>query len=272
MSPIRRIHAPHVQPLEVWDLMVQGRSLYSWQDDPCFCERLVEGLERWRAGTATFEAGPTAPRQAGVAFDSVYLTGAGVNRPGLREALAGAGHVVTVDPEPAFPGCQGAVALAGDAQVLGVDLGQTGVKAWQGRHRVRRVRDWSELPLRTAGLPEAALQEGYERLLALIVAAIRALPLAPPRTAVLALPTQVSDDGAVAGCTYPYSSPHRTFLADLTLRAGLADTAWQVLNDAELAAHSAAVQLGPERTGSVLVLTFGFGVGAALLTRGAQAL
>jgi hypothetical protein len=76
---------------------------------------------------------------------------------------------------------------------------------------------------------------------------------------IVALPCEFTPAGEPRGCTYCWSDPDPLLLAELAWVAGAELLA---LNDAELAAVAAAPHLPVDRWS--LVLTIGFGVGAAL--------
>lgn len=264
--PVTRVRDPRIQPLEVWDTQVQGRSLFAWQTEACFGARMAEALRLLRAGDATFGTTLAVVRGAPLFFESLYLTGAGVRRPGLVESIREEGFVCQVDDEPAYPGVAGARELAGTDDVLGIDVGQTAIKTWWRGRRVRTPRDWARLPA-PGDVPDSERDRHRASFIDFFGEAARALlgEEAPP-TVVLALPTQVSDAGVLSGCTYPFPTPDPTLLGELLAAGALQDAEVRVLNDAELAATSAKRKLAGTSRGGVLVLTFGYGVGAALWT------
>lgn len=90
-----------------------------------------------------------------------------------------------------------------------------------------------------------------------------------PRALVFALPAKLDDDGTPHSSNYAGMAGDRALLSDALEMGGLAGLPLFVVNDAELAALSA--RLDPRLAGfrKVLVLTLGFGIGAALIHRGA---
>ena len=92
---------------------------------------------------------------------------------------------------------------------------------------------------------------------------IRGLGADPPEPLVVALPSRLDDAGVPEGSSYIGMAGDALLLPDVVAAAGLGDTGILVLNDAELAAHSA--RLTARVQAGTLVLTIGFGVGAALL-------
>ena len=84
---------------------------------------------------------------------------------------------------------------------------------------------------------------------------------------VFALPARLGNDGTPASSNYAGMRGDRALTTDALELVGLPGVTLLVLNDAELAALS--VRCDPRLAGfrKVLVLTLGFGIGAALLNR-----
>jgi chitin deacetylase len=80
---------------------------------------------------------------------------------------------------------------------------------------------------------------------------------------VVALPGELAEDGTPGASSYQGTQNHRDLLPDALQQAHLSPATIGVINDAELAAVSAS--LLPEAAEKTLVLTLGFGLGAALL-------
>ena len=139
-----------------------------------------------------------------------------------------------------------------------VDLGQTAAKVQVGAHRQRHPRDWTRIPRSPADL--AAAQDA---LRAWLVGLLRGL--GPLDALVLGLPCELGADGALGPCTWPWADGDDRLIPTILAEAGLQDVPALLLNDAELAAASAA--LDPRCAhGTTLVLTLGFGVGGAVLS------
>jgi predicted NBD/HSP70 family sugar kinase len=88
-----------------------------------------------------------------------------------------------------------------------------------------------------------------------------------PRALVFALPTRLDDDGTPRSSNYAGMRGDRTLLPDALQMAGLTNVPLFVLNDAELAALGALTDPRLAGFNKVLVLTLGFGLGAALIAR-----
>ena len=80
----------------------------------------------------------------------------------------------------------------------------------------------------------------------------------------LALPCEISQTGELGTCSYPWCAGD-TIVPEILAAAGLDEVPTLLLNDAELAAIGVAAD---PFAAPALVLTLGFGVGAALLRGG----
>jgi hypothetical protein len=230
---LKRARMADVRPLEVWDHVIDGKTLFAWQSDASFPERVVKLVES-------------------LAAPNVYLAGGRADLAAIADAVRGSGRHAHVDAGGPFAGIAGAARLAGP-DAMGLDIGQTSIKAWHGDKRVRHPRDWSALPL-------ADEHPRYEdKLVAAVDAVLRELGARSP-TAVVAVPAEVDDACVMQGSSYPYPVPNTRLLERIAELTQAADVL--VCNDAELVAHSAATVTEARPT---LVLTFGWGVGAALL-------
>ncbi len=148
------------------------------------------------------------------------------------------------------------------ARGLVVDLGQSLLKISTPTRRWVHARDLSAIPPPPAG----DLARGREALVAWVAAALhQARRQAEPDAIVLALPCEVSADGTVGTCSYPWRAGD-CIASEVLAVAGLGGRPAYLVNDAELAAIG-LVEEGAAEDGT-LVLTIGFGVGAALVGPG----
>ncbi|HUB05376.1 MAG TPA: hypothetical protein VMB50_00155 [Myxococcales bacterium] len=241
---IRRFQSTEVLPLELFDVVVDGHPLYRHPRNRDFLSRLARVANLVRRGAAKREGGarPLAGRPA---FETVVLTGGAVPAEPWPGPL----------PARRLPGC----AEAGGRAILSqlsregavVDLGQSRLKGWWQK----RAIDVPRIPLPTG--PQAR-----ERLTSFVAESLSELCAGSvPDTLVLALPCEVSANGTLGECSYPWSRGDRTLVPEIAQKAGLADVV--ILNDAELAALGARAVFAS--TAPALVLTVGWGVGAALL-------
>jgi predicted NBD/HSP70 family sugar kinase len=152
---------------------------------------------------------------------------------------------------------------------LVIDVGQTAVKLMLAGERGLFRRDWQALP---AAESVPCIQPAHrQRLRSFVADAIRSFlqrtSARPPDVVVLALPCELDDQGVPGPCSYA-GLEHDSEFADAVLaEAGLADLPCLLLNDAELAAVSARARWDSLLLPRTLVVTLGFGVGAALLVR-----
>lgn len=233
MTPpsISVLETPGIAPLELWDAVVDGRTLFERRAEPSFYEALARAV-------AGHDIGRAAAR--------VAIVGGGADRVRAGEAFRATLAIVDDDP---FLAASSARALA-DAVV---DAGQTSIKAIGPRGRVRVERRGatfgSDLPRPIARLLEAVVEGGS------------------PIDVVLALPCTVTEiEGRIllGESSYPTQGDAQALVERLVELSATPIASVRLVNDAVLAARAVRTRLPPssERT---LVLTIGHGVGAALL-------
>ncbi len=245
-----RFRAPDVKHVPVAGLPCGRATLFSFLSLRALRDPRPEVV------TARFRAGFAALARS-FQPDLIYIGGGLSERPDLRAAIAGvpASRRVLWAREGRFVGEVGGRAIAG-ASALVCDVGQTAVKVSgaDGRRIHERpmpqpgsdgcdlagiafIRDVLAREVRTAG-PEAAL--------------------------VLSLPGELSDDFTPGHCSYRWGG--RVGLMEELLPGPIrGGREILVLNDAELAAESARVEVRPSAETVCLVLTLGYAPGAALL-------
>ena len=252
---LARHRDPRVVPLEVWDLVVDGRPLYRVARDGEFAAALGRAVEALIDGVAVSESAARFPELCRQIAQVVLVGGAAdaVAWPCSRVPA-----VPAIDPERcAEAGGLAILARAGQRGLV-VDLGQSRLKV-RGRRRRVYPRDLADIPVSARPVDGA----GRAALVAWVAAALReAAAETDPEAIVLALPCEVSERGELGTCSYPWSAGD-PIVAEILAAAGLTGTPTWLLNDAELAAIGVAAQ-GPVAA-PTLVLTLGFGVGGALL-------
>lgn len=224
---VRRWRSPHIQPLEIWDLPVDGQPLFH-----------LVGARARRSVSADRMAGalrevliPLADRWG---VEKIRVTGGLTGWAPLAEALHG-GRLQVGEHEPSW--WVGGRRLGGEVVA---DLGQTALKLGRGRIRLRIQRP--------AGLGCAAELVAWVR---------RCLvTLGWTDRMVIGLPCTLTDD-LIPGDSSYVGLEGRAEHVHAMLR-GVAGRAL-VLNDAELA----AIGVG-ERA---LVVTLGYAPGAAVVRR-----
>lgn len=233
-----RLRLPGITGLPLWDLMVEGVPLHRVRSG--FPAALGRAVALLAEGAARREDGS---RIAVGAFERVAIGGGGA---GAVIAAAVPGAFLLDDP--AWVAAAGGAALLrelGARRGAIVDFGQTAVKAISAERRTRHPRE-----------------PGERAVLDVLVAILTGLDR--PDALILAMPCEVGDDLALGTCSYPWSEGDADLLPEALRRAGLTDIPTRVLNDAELAARSAACDVRC-RSGRTLVLTIGNGIGGALL-------
>jgi hypothetical protein len=249
---------PHegIVPLEVWDLMVDGRSLFACRAEATFYDALAAAVLALRRGEATREEGT---RLGAVPWDAVLLVGGAVDAVRARAAFAARGIALEVSvSDPCYVARLALEVLAEhDREAVVVDVGQTAIKA-AGPHGVVHRRHEGEV--------------GEQAALASAIAAATSAACREhrPTTLLLALPCEVTmTHGApvLGASTLPTAGDGSALGAALRARLPWACETWLV-NDAVLAAWALARRRPGVAAGRArLVLTLGFGVGAALIER-----
>jgi hypothetical protein len=163
------------------------------------------------------------------AFRHIHLLGGNAGRPGVAQALN-----ATVGEEPIFAAARAGARLAPAC----ADVGQTAIKL------VARGSTW----LRPREDSRGFVAEALAGL--------------GPGPCLLALPCALEDDLSLTSCSYGWAAGD---LLPLLEAANLDSENALIVNDAELAAVAAMSDPQVPATIRTLVLTLGFGVGAALL-------
>jgi hypothetical protein len=215
-------------------------------------------LERLRAGEARTGTGNGGlDRAAG--FEHAVFCGGGALNPSLDSQLRRARPAFSyeIDSSGPYAAARGAAAVAAESgweRWTALDLGQTQLKVVTPRGSFCLPRDTSLLPYRTAANTTPDCRRHLRDLLR--SGLDRARPIAgPPDGVVLGLPVEIDAAGRMAPATYPGLEGGLAEVFD-----GLFETPVAVLNDAVLAARG----FPPQPPRKTLVLTLGFGVGAAL--------
>ncbi len=259
-----RVKPENILPLELWDLRVDDGILWDHMSSPEFGRVLRGALMKVWAGTAVTRSEGPVPEQA-KQFGSLYLAGGGAAAV-LEELKRGPWQAVYCSEENEFSGEAGGFHILQKHHRQGwvLDLGQSALKLSADGRRWTWPRDFGRLPVRSGNTPPEAPQRiELRRFLTNAVREIRGLGADPPEALVVALPSRLDDAGVPEGSSYIGMSGDALLLPDAVAAAGLGDTGILVLNDAELAAQSA--RLTARVQAGTLVLTIGFGVGAALL-------
>jgi hypothetical protein len=228
---------PGLMGLEIWHGLARHTTLDQLRDDkPAYYAGLAEFLTRLHAGAAENAEGESLSDAAG--FTELLVAG------GEAAPLAFPHRLLPPDPFCARRGAEAIWAEFGWRRPVAIDLGQTQLKLMTPSASLVFPR---RLPYGRAALPEA---EGRERLRAFVGEALAAA--GPYDGVVLGLPIRISAEGVAESSTYPglYGPVEDVF--------GRMD--WVVVNDAVLTARGYPPADGTKR----LVMTMGFGVGAAL--------
>ncbi len=257
---LARHRDPRVVPIEVWDLVLDGVPLYRIDRGPGFGAALGRVAEALLDGCAASESGARYP-EACRGIRRVVLAGGAAGEVSGTSARLPAERAEDADA-CAERGGRAILARAGRRGLV-VDLGQSRLKIASDVGRRVHVRDLAAIPVSRRPVDG----RGREALRAFVVDALRdAAAEALPEAIVLALPCEISADGTLGTCSYPWREGDDIF-AEILARAGLSSVPTWLVNDAELAALGVA-ERGPTPE-TTLVLTVGWGVGGALIQGGA---
>jgi hypothetical protein len=258
---LARHRDPRVAPLELWDLVVDGVPLYRVDRGAGFGAALGRAVESLIDGVAVSESGARFPAECHDIREVVLVGGA------AGEVVWASDRVparLAADAEHcAEQGGRALLAQLG-ARGLVVDLGQSRLKVSGARRRVY-PRDLAAIPVSSRPVDG----NGRAALVTFVAAALREATRDEqgderPAAIVLALPCEISQTGELGTCSYPWCAGD-TIVPEILAAAGLDEVPTLLLNDAELAAIGVAAD---PFAAPALVLTLGFGVGAALLRGG----
>lgn len=267
---VERVRWPGVLPVEVGDLLVDGME---------FRERVLawglgatvrRAIELLHAGEgATRSNGPLSSSVAN--FDAVLLVGGRARETDLGPSLAGLKPAICFGTEGIFAGESGGFRILDQRGLSGwvLDLGQSQLKlAMPGRRMVfprdaARLRAVGEVSSQELPAQRRRLRE----FMALPLRRAAAETCSWPQALVVAIPARLADDGTPETGHYAGLRGYRELIPDMLGVAGFVDVPVFVLNDAELAAVSAGADARLAEFSRILVLTLGFGIGAAVVSR-----
>lgn len=246
---------PRIVPLELWDLLVDDIPLYHHERGPGFGTTLARGVGSLRTGHAVSESSarfPAACRE----LREVVLVG------GAARTIAWSGELPARHAERCAEIGGRAILDRLGARGLVIDLGQSHLKI-HGTRSHTHPRDFSKVPISARPVDT----RGRAALVEFVAAALReAADETRPEALVLALPCEIAGDGALATCSYPWAAGD-PIVAEILAAADLTHLPGVLLNDAELAAIGVAEST--PIAAPALVLTVGFGIGAAIVLRSA---
>jgi hypothetical protein len=253
-------------PLELWDLWIGDRILWAVMPEPDFPELLLEALRTLHGGGgATRSEGPAPVDIRG--FEALFIGGGAAENGALRKVFLNAPWPVVFSDEGCFVGEKGGfhlLAMHGRPGLV-VDLGQTQLKVAGPGWRRTFPRDFTRLPMRGETTSERKSEQRIE-LRRFIGESLRECAAGMSvEGLVIALPSRLDDQGVPEGSSYEGMAGDAALVKDALEIAGLRHAVTWLLNDAELASLGARLHPGVDPRKRTLVLTLGFGLGAALL-------
>jgi hypothetical protein len=266
---LERIQCPEIVPLEVGDFLLDGTVIRERILEWGLVAALRRAIEILHAGQGATQSNGALPGSV-AKFEAVFLAGGRVQEGGLPHGLSGLPCAFVIGEE-AHAGIQGGFELLKTRGLAGwvLDLGQSHLKLATGHHFWTFPRDFNRLRSK----PHVSSRElpAQRRRLREFISLKLQLALAEtqqrPQAVVFALPTSLAEDGTPGTGDYAGMKHDRALLPDALAFAGLSDVPVLALNDAELAAFSARQDPRLARYRKILVLTLGFGIGAALVCR-----
>jgi hypothetical protein len=266
---LERIRCPEIVPLEVGDLLLDGVVIREQMIERGFLPALRRAITILHAGQGVTRSNGALPRDV-EKFEVVFLAGGRIHVERLPEGLSDLPCPFVIG-DGAYAGMQGGFDLLKMRGLSGwvLDLGQsqlkiaTGLQFWTFPRDFCRLRSNGHVSPLEIPAQRRRLREFISLKLQLALAETRQRPQA----LVCALPARLAEDGRPGTGDYAGMKGDGEFLPDALALAGLSEIPLLVLNDAELAAFSA--RSDPRLAGfrKILVLTLGFGIGAALVCR-----
>ena len=235
-----RVQLENCHPIEIWDLIIDGKILWEWQEHDNYVQKLKKGIDMINTGTARTRSKGLVKNIA-KGFDNIFITGGRSQDSDLRCFFDNA-HF---SDSSIFGACEAALSKWPDALVI--DVGQTQIKIAYKDQRQTFSRDYDLLPIGEISDQGALLKYIKQSLPDMILEKV-----------VLALPCYIHDDLTLGGSSYAEMKQNPNLLHEIALSYPTAK--WHILNDAELA--TLCVDSPSKKT---LVLTLGFGTGACII-------
>ena len=265
---ITRYRPPGIIPLELWDLRVNDRILWEMMQAEEFPEVLGQVIRDLRHGIGETRSEGLVPKII-QGFDSLYVSGGRSQEMLIRSALFALDLPVIFTSTPEHPGQEQALrVLARFGTGWLCDLGQTSLKICAANGRMKFRRDFQRLPVREEK-PDESFHDQRRQLRGWLGESLRAFltKAGAPDAIVFAMPSRLDDAAVPEGSSYIGMAGDDSLILDALNAADLAPSDVLVMNDAELAAMDAVAESGLQGCSKTLVITLGFGLGAALAIR-----
>ncbi len=255
-------------PLELWDLYVGDKILWEVMGDARFPQILRDVLLRLRFGEGNTRSEGRVP-QTIRSFDAAFISGGGAQSDILRAELTQVPFPVFFSDEGSFSGERGGLDLLRAMGCFGyvIDLGQSQLKISGAGKRWTFPRNFHLMPIRDdVGTSDYPAQRQHLRhfLAETIQLCVNATAIRP-QAFVFALPSRLDNNGVPEGSSYAGMEGDDRLVTDVLSMMRLSAVPVLLVNDAELAALSALSDPRISLEKRTLVLTLGFGVGAALI-------
>ncbi len=266
---IHRVVIPEITSLEIWDCITPEGTLWDSMYEDNFPKLLKSVIHQIHSGSAT-SASKNEINPVSESFDAIYVGGGGAENEAIIHSLKHLPVPVLVAEDPVFSGTPGGNRLLDDRKLYGliVDIGQTQIKISSPDNRHTIKRDFDSLPIRNdvSTLPQEEQLKRFYQFVGKSIAESISINK-KPEGIVLALPCWISADGVLGGSSYTGMKENTELIDQILKHAGLSETSVLLINDAELTSYSACLDKTLEDYKKVLVITLGFGVGAAVLEK-----
>lgn len=266
-SYIHRVILPEITPLEVWDCITPEGILWDSMYQHSFPLILKKVIESLRSGTAV-SASKSIINSAVKDFDAIYIGGGGARCEEITSTLRELNTPLIISENPVFSGIAGGKHLLENHGLNGlvVDIGQTQIKISTNQKHLTYQRDLKILPIRDDGDTadhKEQLQNFYQFVGSSIANSIGFDQ--KPEGLVLGLPCWIGNDCSLGGSSYAGMKGNIELIDQILKHAELENIKVILLNDAELTCYTALSDKRLKGFKKVLVVTLGFGVGAAVL-------
>lgn len=252
-------------------MRVENRILWETMLEPQFPAVLRQTIETLRRGEGETRSEGRVPAII-AGFDSLFVAGRRSSEAAIWSSLAALNLPAVFSQTPDYPGCDEGLRLLGDSGSANgwvCDLGQTAFKISSRTRRMKFDRDLKRLPIRIDDLGESIVNQRHTMRRWLTESLqIFATAAGSPDALVFALPSRVDDSAVPEGSSYIGMGNDGSLIADI-VNAFAVDRARlrrvSVMNDAELAALEALRAPALRAYEKTLVVTLGFGLGAAVI-------
>lgn len=254
-----KLSIENVKPLEVWDCITPKGRLWDHMYTNDFASLLAGCLLQIRSASATTLSKAEIPDYA-QDYDALYIMGGGSENRAIITQLQQLPIPLIIAQNPIYCALDAAQQLltASEKSGMVVDVGQTQIKIVVEGKYFSYPRDLLQLPIEETCPQKNALAN-------FIATSISISTDKAPENIILALPCTIDENLNLGPCSYQQMHNNRELINEIIDSTELNKSTIQIINDAELAGLAASRDKRLTSFKKVLVITLGFGVGAAIL-------